>query len=326
MSVDPPPPPPTEVVPEQGRWWRRITRDPQRARLDEEIQIAQLRLQNLRAGLGAHDRSAHELANRVSQALVGAKRDLDRLDVDTGFAHLHFAYELEFGLLPAIELDARSVELRAESTAGKYGGWRGTAIIALLDRSTTVGLDHRRQLVGQAARIAMTASSNGYRKLTILRRHQTILLLIATALLVLAAGFTVFNTDHFDEVGHWWVAVVAILLGGLGGVTSALQRSTQPAAPGTIPERLTSYVVSLSRPLLGGVAGFLAYLGQRVVIDTDGAAKVGAILVASFAAGFAERLLPASGADTGAPPPGAPASPPAPPSAPLDEPVTSGPA
>ena len=78
-------------------------------------------------------------------------------------------------------------------------------------------------------------------------------------------------------------------------MTSALQRSTRQTA-GTIPEQLTSYVVSLSRPLLGATAGLVAYAGQRVVLEDGGAAQVGAVLVASFAAGFAERLLPVNNA------------------------------
>ena len=63
----------------------------------------------------------------------------------------------------------------------------------------------------------MTASSNGYRKLTILRRHQTILLLIATITLAAAAIITIVNADAFDEIDHWWVAAVSVLLGALGG-------------------------------------------------------------------------------------------------------------
>ena len=122
----------------------------------------------------------------------------------------------------------------------------------------------------------------------------------------MAAGITFSNTENFDELDNWWVAVVAVLLGGLGGVTSALQRSTRSGlnAPG---DRFTSYVVSLSRPLMGAVAGFIAYIGQRVLIEQDGTAQVAAVLVASFAAGFAERLLPVNPDDTAT---AAPATPP----------------
>lgn len=281
--------------------WQRIFRDPQRTRLDEELRISTLRLQHLRAGLAADAITEHRIADQIDSALTAGQGDLDRKDIDTGYAHLHLARELEFGLLGDVELEARRIELRTEAEAGKYGQRRGKTIVQILDvvppGSDAADRD-RRAIVGQAARIAMTASSNGYRKLTILRRHQTILLLIAAITLAAAAIITIVNADDFDEIDLWWVAAVSVLLGALGGVTSALQRSTRQAA-GTIPEQLTSYVVSLSRPLLGATAGLVAYAGQRVVLeDGGGAAQVGAVLVASFAAGFAERLLPVNNAET----------------------------
>ena len=303
-TTEPPPPPPGDVDADPPSWWQRILRDPQRARLDEELQISKLRLQNLRAGLTGAGADEYARAERVSQALLAAQGHLDRLDVDGGYAHLHLARELEFGLLPQIELNARIVELRSEAEAGKYNRWRKAAILSILDDAAkSSDLPEQRAMAAQAARVAMASSSNGYRKLTILRRHQTILLLIAFVLLAAATVITVANTGDFGEITQGWVAVVSVLLGALGGVTSALQRSTRLPA-GTIPERLTSYVVSLSRPLLGAAAGLVAYLGQRVIIDNDGAAKVGAVLVASFAAGFAERLLPVNSQETatGTPP------------------------
>lgn len=315
-TTEPPPPPPTTPDEDTLAWWQRILRDPQRTRLSDELQVAKLRLQNRRAGIPpTADRAEHELAERVSQALLTAQVHLDRLDVDGGFAHLLFARELEFGLLPEEELDARVIELRAEAKDKKYIPWRNQAIEAVLTpldppdpAARVTDPAKRRAIAAQAARIAMEGSSNGYRRLTILRRHQTILLLIGAALLVVATVLTVVNTGEFGDVDAWWVGMVSVLLGALGGVTSALQRSTSSAA-GRIPERLTSYVVSLSRPMLGAVAGLIAYLGQRVIIDDNGAAKVGAILVASFAAGFTERLLPVTREESTANPP--PTGPPA---------------
>lgn len=291
-TPEPPPPPAIDTAGEPPVWWQRIKRDPQRARLDEELKISRLRLQHLRAGITDRRSGDYARAEQVSQALLAAEADLHRLDIDSGYAHLHLARELEFGLLPDPELRARTIELRAEARAGKFNRWRRDSILEILD-SEAPGMDlaERRNIAAQAARVAMASASNNYRALTILRRHQTILMLIGAVLIAATTVLTAFNAEDFGDVGHWWVAVASVLLGALGGVTSALQRSTRPA-PGTIPERLTSYVVSLSRPLLGATAGLVAYVGQRVVIGEDGAAVVGAILVASFAAGFTERLLP----------------------------------
>jgi hypothetical protein len=293
------------------RGWQRIFRDPQRTRLDEELRITTLRLQFLRAGLDGDATAEHRIADQIETALAAARSALVDKDIDTGYGHLHLARELEFGLLGDVELRARTIELRAEAAAGKYGQRRGKTIEEILDGITpdpgALARDDR-AIVGQAARIAMTASSNGYRKLTILRRHQTILLLIATITLAAAAIITIVNADAFDEIDHWWVAAVAVLLGALGALASALQRSTGQSDD-TIPQKLTSYVVSLSRPLLGATAGLVAYAGQRVVLEDGGAAQVGALLVASFAAGFTERLLPVNNPDAGPARPGQDASP-----------------
>ncbi|MGD9702530.1 MAG: hypothetical protein AB7Q42_07160 [Acidimicrobiia bacterium] len=289
------------------RWWKRILRDPQRSRLDEELRISTLRLEHHRARIRADDAAAQLVADQIAEALHAGENELERRDIDTGYAHLHLAQELEFALLGEIELQARIIELRDEAKADKYGRRRSQTIVGILGIVDGIKPDaasyesDRRAIAREAARIAMTASSNGYRKLTILRRHQTILLLIASVVLVAAAIITTVNAGSFDEIDHGWVAAVAVLLGALGGMASALQRSTRQP-DNTIPQQLTSYVVSLSRPLLGATAGLVAYLGQRVVLETDGATRVGAVLVASFAAGFAERLLPVNKEQTSAKP------------------------
>ena len=275
-----------------ARWFRRILRDPQRTRLEEEVQISALRLEQLRATTPGDDEERLDIGDQIAEALNAASHDLRTLDIDGGYANLHLAKELEFGLMSEEELDARTLELRAEAGANRYGKARSAVIVALLDAAGgDVTPPRRRGLTAQAARIALSTTAEKNRRLTILRRHQTILLLIAFVLLAVAAGITFGNTKNFDDLDNWWVAVVAVLLGGLGGVASALQRSTRSGLSGA-GERFTSYVVSLSRPLMGAVAGFIAYIGQRVLIEQDGTAQVAAVLVASFAAGFAERLLP----------------------------------
>ena len=276
--------------------WQRIFRDPQRTRLDEEVRIATLRLQHLRAGLVGDATVERRIADQIETALTAAQQALLDKDIDTGYGHLHLARELEFGLLGDVELQARTIELRAEAGAGKYGQRRGKTILSILDGITpdpkALARDDR-AIVGQAARIAMTASSNEYRKLTILRRHQTILLLIATITLAAAAIITIVNADAFDEIDHWWVAAVAVLLGALGALASALQRSTGQSDD-TIPQKLTSYVVSLSRPLLGATAGLVAYAGYRYLnhrFPTDDAGRLlraGSLATADLEGSIAE--------------------------------------
>ena len=117
-------------------WWQRILRDPQRSRLDEELRISTLRLQHLRAGLAGDATAEHRIADQIDTALTAAQTDLDDKEIDTGYGHLHLARELEFGLLGDVELKARTIELRTEAKAGKYGQRRSKTIIAILDGIT----------------------------------------------------------------------------------------------------------------------------------------------------------------------------------------------
>ena len=96
-----------------ARWFRRILRDPQRTRLEEEVQIAALRLEQLRATTPGDDEERLDIGDQIAEALNAASHDLRTLDIDGGYANLHLAKELEFGLMSEEELDARTLELRA---------------------------------------------------------------------------------------------------------------------------------------------------------------------------------------------------------------------
>ena len=159
----------------------------------------------------------------------------------------------------------------------------------------------RLPFVREAAVSLNIGAQNEYRKITLLRRTQTILLMTGLPLLLAAVWLIAANADHFAMVDRAWVMVASACLGALGGVASSLQRLTRNRAD-RIPLVIGNYVVSFTRAMIGAAAGLIAYLAQRVIIETDGAAKVGGILAAAFAAGFAERLLPADPMPSEAPP------------------------
>jgi hypothetical protein len=271
-------------------WFKRIVADPQRTRLETELDAADfrhsVRLSSLPPALGG-------TGVQITRALTEARACLATKRIDGGFSYLHLADETEIAVLSPVELGARVDRLRREAVSGKIRGWRGPHMIELLNRADSPDTDYpdRVRLVTDTVRCQNHAASNEYLKITILRRTQTILIIIGAVLLAGALALALANTDQFSRVDSGWVLAAAADLGALGGITSVLQRSTRDYS-GRVPELIGTYVVSLSRALVGGAAGLLAYLAQRVIIETDGAAKVGGILAAAFVAGFAERLLP----------------------------------
>jgi hypothetical protein len=90
-------------------------------------------------------------------------------------------------------------------------------------------------------------------------------------------------------LGQWWVVVAAGLVGALGAVTSALQRSTRVTSGVRTPERIGLLGAALLRPFIGLVAGLSAYLTARTLSPEEH--QVAVALLASFGAGFTERLL-----------------------------------
>jgi hypothetical protein len=277
---------PLKAVP----WFRRIVADPQRTRLETELDVADFR-QSVR--LASLPPALAGTGLQIGRALTESRACLTTKRIDAGFSYLHLADETEIGVLSPVELGARVDRLRREAVSGKVRGWRGPHITELLNRADAPDIEFvdRIRLVTEAVRCHNHAASNEYLKITILRRSQTILIVIGAVLFAVALALALSNTDKFSRVDSGWVLAAAADLGALGGITSVLQRATRDYS-GRVPELIGTYVVSLSRALVGGAAGLLAYLAQRVIIETDGAAKVGGILAAAFVAGFAERLLP----------------------------------
>jgi hypothetical protein len=125
----------------------------------------------------------------------------------------------------------------------------------------------------------------------LLRRYQAILLSIALAILVAAlAGSVVANPAFSDGVEKWWVALAAALSGALGGITSALQRTARRSTE-RVPQKIGSMGSSLSRPVIGAVAGTTVFLAVRAGMTQPSEQQVAYLLLVAFGARFAERLV-----------------------------------
>jgi 8-oxo-dGTP pyrophosphatase MutT (NUDIX family) len=238
----------------------------------------------------------------VERCLDAAELHLGADKYDDGWAMLHLAREFEIQSFSHEKCDAQASNVRIEAPS-KLTGWRRTAVLKLLalDKWGDASDDVRKEWLVDALRILHESYANEYRDVAILRRYQAILLVMAMPIVaVLLTGFIAFA----DQLGRdarleqWWVAVGSILLGALGGITSALQRVTRRGPRTRAPVRLGLIIGSLSRPVIGAIAGLTVYLGALASVLVPNENPVPFALLAAFASGFTERLVVRSGNDT----------------------------
>ncbi|MET0842456.1 MAG: NUDIX domain-containing protein [Mycetocola sp.] len=268
--------------------------DPQRRRLVEEIDdlASQLRQAPPPEISEAADRAAVSLA---ADHIRRARQALSVGDVDTGWGQAFRAREALVARMSDDEVVYTALSLRSEVVASdKIKQWRQDAVTVLVkpildsERRPWLRTPPRgnRDALREALLIRNESFSNEYRKLTILRRHQKHLLwtgVVALAL-VLASLIRYLPEPMPDQ----WLAFAALATGVVGAVVSAAQRSTRVPQM-RIPQAYNSYVSSLSRVAIGGVAGLLVFLAASAVEEQQ--LNDASILIAAFGAGFAERLV-----------------------------------
>jgi hypothetical protein len=272
-----------------------VLRDPQPERLQEAIQLAG---STLAVRLGG-DRTPPPWYLEARAALDHASEACEARQLERGWALVHRARELEVLAFANADVTAEATTLAAEISSPWFGGWRREAIADHLGQVLAKGTDgrwalplaERRTWLLQALRTRDEGFSNQYRNLALVRRYQAILLLAALGILVCAlVGAAFANPEFGGGVETWWAALGAALSGALGGIASALQRITRRNGE-RIPERLGSLVASLSRPVIGGIAGVTVFLAVRAGITQTNEQQVAYLLLVSFGAGFAERLV-----------------------------------
>jgi 8-oxo-dGTP pyrophosphatase MutT (NUDIX family) len=278
----------------------RVVRDPRPERLEEAIQIA---WSSLARSSEVRGKSEPAWFLQATSNLRCAETALALRELDRGWALVHRAHELEVLGYDDDQVTAEAVTLKAELLSRKFSGWRRAAITEHLEYvlasnaerdAFVLPLHQRRVWLSAALRTRDESYSNEYRNLTIQRRYQAVLLAIALVILVGALIGSVFaNPELRAGVDKWWVALSAALSGALGGITSAVQRtSRRPVA--RIPERLGSLVHSLSRPIIGAIAGVTVFLAVRAgMTQTTNTSEqqVAYLLLLAFGAGFSERLV-----------------------------------
>ena len=270
---------------------------PTRGNLMVAIETARIEL----SAKGASPNPEPDWLLAAERCLDAAESHLEASEYDDGWALLHRAQEFEIQGFTREQCEAEASAIRIE-TASKLTGWRREAILALLDVddwSKARDEGRKDRLLG-SLRTLHVWYANAYRDVALLRRYQAILLVMATPIVVaLVAGFIVFGEQIEQDalLQEGWVAVGAMLLGALGGVTSALQRVTRHGPRIRVPVRLGAFISSLSRPVIGAIAGLTVYLGALASVLVPNENPVPFALLAAFASGFTERLVVREGDD-----------------------------
>jgi hypothetical protein len=153
--------------------------------------------------------------------------------------------------------------------------------------------DKDRQALYDAYRIRDEIQAKSFFRLRITRHYQLILLTLGIPVLFTTLGLIAAYSDSFNDTSwkrSWMPVFLSALLGVLGAIVSAGQRSTR-MHPTTIADQMGAWVASISRVPIGAVAGLSVWLFSLAAVGDDvQSLKIGNVFLAAFAAGFAERL------------------------------------
>ena len=273
-------------------------RDPRPRRLNDAIEVTKLQIALRKSNLanGQHKVDAEAILDKADEALTKAAEACGERDIDSGFAFVNLARQLQIPLYDPIEVLAAK-NLEAEMVTGRFPGWRGKAIeaqltqvLATLNGNWCKTFDQRRAGLAEAWRSATNCGEERLR-------------FGSDASLPGDPGLR--RPRHIDcrchllgirqprtQQGRPGVVVVlaAALAGALGGSTSALQRTTRRGTTGT-PTKVGYLLSALSRPVVGAIGGITVFLAVRGCATQTTDEQVPYVLLVSFGAGFFERLV-----------------------------------
>jgi hypothetical protein len=274
--------------PKKRSGWK-VWRDPRRNWLEAE-------LDNLRTDPKV------EKGSRAESDLRSAGKALHTGDLDAAWHLYYFARRELVSKFDAHELEIAMMTLRAEiRDPCRLAQWRIDAIRKQLNNVRLHGdekasdeavIQRSRRSVAEAVGIRNEGVSNDFWRLAIVRHYQKILMILGAPFLIavvtLLAVFSSQIGNHKGPAG-WVVCVLSALVGVLGAITSAAQRSARVHQDHVIAQ-MGSNVASLSRLPIGAVAGLTVWLFSIATTETS-AVNAPNLLLAAFGAGFAERLI-----------------------------------
>ncbi|MGY1727822.1 hypothetical protein ACI79J_12710 [Geodermatophilus sp. SYSU D01062] len=231
-----------------------------------------------------------------------------RRDIFSAWQHAYYALEEMAKHVPDHRLVQWSHSLHAE-LSNKGGVAHSTSLTiegllkTVLPESAQQGgstprlTKQQREAYYEALRLRNRAVMDRYWRLDILRHHQVLLAAIGIPVLIVTSIILALYAPDLSAPGQDAVwkggpipCLLAMLLGVLGATVSAAQRATT-TPPHAIIERFGSYFASVSRIPIGAVAGLTVWLFSVSSVYEIGSLDVPNLLLAAFAAGFAERLI-----------------------------------
>jgi len=281
----------------------RVWRDPRLAWLRAEISDLEHELWEVVECKNIDGTSTDHLPLRC---IDRAREACDRHDVNSGWTHLYRARQemIMFYGEDRLRIAARTLS-REVDDPGRLPAWRAEVIKTLLAETgwlsgegqycsggSKLSVETGRKLVAEALKLRNDGVSNDCWRLAIVRHYQGLLTMIGAPVLALVVFMLSGGSKNLFR-GDWITShvscVLAVLVGILGAVASAVQRSTRIRRE-RVTVQLGSYASSFSRIPIGAVAGFTVWLFS---IATANAASINApnLLLAAFGAGFAERLI-----------------------------------
>jgi 8-oxo-dGTP diphosphatase len=233
----------------------------------------------------------------AAEVLLGRSADaLRRGNLQEGWECLLAAQRMEIFDMKGAELSARAKTLRKE--AGKLTSWRQSAVQATLDLlppdlvDQEEPKDKQHWLVFRATRLRDEHFANLYFRQELSWQQLKIvglILLIVTASAVALLTMTEALTPA-GQLSHQVLLIAVVLFGAMGAGFSTALSLLQMPLQARIPERMAQWSVTLTRPLLGAVAGLVTYAFlQSGLFQLP--ENLFVALLAAFAAGFSDRLV-----------------------------------
>lgn len=255
-----------------------------------EVQLLEANIASARQRPGANTVSCDNVADLLAVARAAYGRD----DIDAGWVAYHSAKERAVDLLDEPGLAALAEQLLHEAENEHIPAGCRDALTHLLGAAPCLSANPAslgREHVRTALHIRDLYFRYVYYALRVTSRRRIALIGIGLAVGVMLG--MLFGVGPVDWMGPLAdnpdLALLAIVLAGvLGAVTSAVQRLARDPIPGGIPARLGSFTAVVTRVFVGGVAGLTTALAAASVVDD--AQALGPLMLAGFAAGWAERL------------------------------------
>jgi hypothetical protein len=239
------------------------------------------------------------IAKNALSYVQKAKGEVQKRNVQNGWALFYTAELLEYRLMEPAEVDARAGKtlfehaplldegakqnvLRLIGIASGNGDWK---------LATPVNLDN----AIEARRIVQNYYNNKYTYLDLTMQQLSILAAIAGVLsLIIMFTLTSIPSTNAVPTGNWWFWFTIGLFGGAGGSISGLLGLQQAfSLKSDTPERLLNKWITIAKPVIGfSVAVIIAIFIIAGLVQVANIAVSNYLIFAlAFVSGFSERLI-----------------------------------